>query len=169
MRLFEFAREFQEFQDLVENHLDFNDVTGEVIDNSEVIGELFKELNIGFSDKLDNTMLYVSLLNGQSETLDKEIKRLQGKKKVIDNKVERLRDIVKSSFIEAGIDKFESSMYKFRIGKSESVEIENIELLGSDYIRVKKEADKVAIKKAIKSGVEVDGACIVVNNSLVVS
>lgn len=167
--LYEFGKEFEVLKNLVDNDLEFNDETGEIVDNSVAIAELYSELNMSFSDKLDNTMRYVGMLDGESDTLDKEIKRLQNKKKRLDNKVDKLRGLVKDTLITADINKFKSNLFEFRIGKSESVEVEDIELLDSKYIRVKHEAEKNKIRADIKKGIAVAGATIVVNKNLVVS
>jgi len=166
--LYEFGIEFNVLKDLVENDLEFNDETGEIIDNSVAISELYKELNMSFSDKLDNTMRYAGVLDGESNTLDKEIKRLQGKKKALDNKVDRLRNLVKDTMLYADISEFKSNLYSFKISKSESVEVEDVEFLASKYVRTKIEADKKTIKEDIKKGISVNGASIVVNKNLVV-
>ena len=55
---------------------------------------------------------------------------------------------------------------KISFRKSESVEIDNVEELEDRFKRVKVEADKTAIKQAIKSGKEVKGARLVENNNL---
>lgn len=166
--LYEFGKEFQVLKDLVDNDLEFNDSTGEVIDNSVAISELYNELNMSFSDKLDNTMRYVSMIDGESDTLEKEIKRLQAKKKTLDNKSDRLRCLVKDTLIAADIDNFKSSIYSFRIGHSEAVDVEDVEMLPTKYVRTKYEADKKAIKEDIKKGFSVIGAKIVINKNLVV-
>ena len=168
MKIYEFSSEFQTLKNMVENELEFNEETGEIIDNSEEIAQLFKELEMKFGDKLDSVMRFVSMLDGQADTLDKEIKRLQAKKKSLNNKVDNLKLLVKNSLIDAGIDKFSTDLHSFSFRKSESVEVDNIELLDSCYVRIKKEADKNEIKKAIKSGIEVNGASIASNTSLIV-
>ena len=59
----------------------------------------------------------------------------------------------------------EVGTFKAYYKKSESVEIINLDVIPADYTRVEIKADKVAIKKAIKSGEVVEGAEIKVNQN----
>ena len=168
LSLFDLSNEFFALKDLIDNDLEVNDETGEITDNSELLKELFENLKLSLEDKLDNTQRYVLTLNGEADILAKEIKRLQARKQALENKADRLTEMMKNSILSSGQTKFKTSLYNFNIKKTESVEVRDLDLIPRAYLRLKKEADKTAIKKAIKDGLFIDGCKIVENKSLVV-
>ena len=166
LSLFNISSEFYALRDLIENDLEVNEETGEIEDNSELLNKLFEELSLTMEDKFDNTQRYVLTLNGEADILDKEIKRLQAKKKAIENKADRLKSMMQNALNVAGLEKFKTPLYSFNIKTSESLEVESIDNIPREFLRIKKEADKLAIKKAIKDGLVIDGCKIVVNKNL---
>ena len=72
-----------------------------------------------------------------------------------------------STIENTGQSKFKTSLYSFNIKNSESLEVESIDNIPREFLRIKKEADKTAIKKAIKDGFIIEGCKIVENKSLV--
>lgn len=91
-----------------------------------------------------------------------EIKRLQDYKK----RLEKCRDKVKENLSTAcqsvGIEKINGMYASISFRASESVDIDNIDLIPEEYLTKKVEIkpDKTAIKKAIQSGIEINGAHI---------
>jgi hypothetical protein len=135
-------------------------------DNSKLLSELFNNLSLTIEDKFDNTQRYILTLNGEADILDKEIKRLQSKKIALNNKAEKLKKMMQNALSVAGLEKFKTPLYNFTIKTTEALEVESIDNIPRNYLRVKYEADKVEIKKAIKDGVLFDGCKIVVNKNL---
>ena len=72
-----------------------------------------------------------------------------------------------SSIECAGFSKIKTPFYSFNIKNSEALEVESIDNIPREFLRIKKEADKTAIKKAIKDGLIIEGCKIVENKSLV--
>lgn len=60
----------------------------------------------------------------------------------------------------------ETDMFRLSFRKSESVVVDDVEKLEEKYIVVKKQADKTAIKKAIKGGETPTGTRLIVSNNL---
>ena len=141
----------------MENDFEVDEETGEFIDNTETINNLFNGLKMTFEDKLDNSQRYILTLNGEADILAKEIKRLQAKKTALENKADRLSEMMKNAILSSGENKFKTSLYSFNIKKTESVEVRDLDVIPRAYLRLKKEADKVAIKKALKNGDIIDG------------
>jgi len=133
--------------------------TGEVIDI-----EKLNSLNLQMQDKIENIGCWVKNLLSNADQLDAEIKSLTERKKSAKNKAESLKKYL-SDFLNGS--KFESSKVSISYRKSESVEvidIEQIKLLENcdDYLTYKEpEANKTAIKDAIKHGVIVPGCSLV--------
>jgi len=168
LSLFEISSEFFALRDLIENDMEVNEDTGEITDNSKLLSELFDNLSLTMEDKFDNTQRYILTLNGESDTLDKEIKRLQAKKSALNNKADKLKKMMQNALSVAGLEKFKTPFYSFTIKTTEALEVESIDNIPRNYLRVKYEADKVEIKKAIKDGVLFDGCKIITNKSIVI-
>jgi hypothetical protein len=110
----------------------------------------------------------IANIQGDSDAIDAEIKRLKAMKESKDRAVTRLKDAVKNAMMVSGIDKIESPLFKLSLRRSEAVEVEVPEALPIDW-QVKKvtiTADKVAIKQAIKDGYAITGARIIENFNL---
>lgn len=160
--LYEISQDLREVYNKLESGEGIDAETGEL--DEEVVNALTvsqsnlqaKGVDIGyviksFDDKID---IY-----------DKEIKRLTERKKALQNAQERLKTTLKNAMVEFGIISIEGKTLKIGLRKSESVEV-NLDELDDKFKRIKVEADKVAIKNAIKSGEEVKGAFLVENKSL---
>ena len=166
LSLFDLSVEFYALKDMVDNDLEYDQETGEIIDNSNEIKQLFDELNMTLEDKLDNTQRYLLTLQGEQDILDKEIKRLQTKKSALKNKEDRLKKLILSALEVSGKSKFKTSLYSFSIRNTKSVEIINIDDVPRNFLRVKYEADKKKIGDELKAGASFDFAKIVENKSL---
>ena len=166
LSLFGISSEFYALKDLIDNDLEVNEETGEITDNSELLQKLFNELSLNFEDKLDNCQRYCLTLDGEADILSKEIKRLQDKKKAIDNKQDRLRKMLLNAILVSGVEKIKTSLYSFSIRNSKALEVDSIDDIPRSFLRVKYEADKKAIKEAIEGGSVIDGCRIVENKSL---
>lgn len=133
--------------------------TGEVIDI-----EKLNSLNLQMQDKIENIGCWIKNLLSDVDQLDVEIKNLSDRKKAAKNKAESLKKYL-SDFLDGS--KYVSSKVSISYRKSESVEvadIEQIKLLDNcdDYLTYKEpEANKTAIKEAIKHGVVVPGCSLV--------
>jgi hypothetical protein len=157
MNLYEITREALELASLLETE--------------ELTPELEEMLVINqeqLQAKAGNYAKVIANIQGDSDAIDAEIKRLKAMKESKDRAVTRLKDAVKNAMLVSGIDKIESPLFKLSLRRSESVEVEVPEALPIDW-QVKKvtiTADKVAIKQAIKEGYAITGARIIENFSL---
>jgi hypothetical protein len=157
MNLYEITREALELASLLETE--------------ELTPELEEMLVINqeqLQAKAGNYAKVIANIQGDSDAIDAEIKRLKAMKESKDRAVTRLKDAVKNAMMVSGIDKIESPLFKLSLRRSESVEVEVPEALPIDW-QVKKvtiTADKVAIKQAIKEGYAITGARIIENFSL---
>ena len=157
MNLYEITREALELASLLETE--------------ELTPELEEMLVINqeqLQAKAGNYAKVIANIQGDSDAIDAEIKRLKSMKESKDRAVTRLKDAVKNAMMVSGIDKIESPLFKLSLRRSEAVEVEVPEALPIDW-QVKKvtiTADKVAIKQAIKEGYSITGARIIENFSL---
>lgn len=165
LSLFDIGSEFKILSELMEE--EFDQETGELINKDKEINELYDGIKLSLEEKFNNSQRYLLSLKSENDLLDSEIKRLQAKKKAIQNKSLRVKDLMLSTLQATDLTKLKTSLFNFSIKKSESVEIDTIDNLSRSYLRIKYEADKTEIKKALKDGVELDGVRLVESKSLV--
>ena len=171
-----------EIQDSMMALLEYGvDEDGVIIETEEEFDALYDSIQLDLHTKLDNTNCLQKMIDGEISVIDKEIKRLQAEKKAREAKREWLKNRVDYFFVRQFIDEngnidFEG-IHKYKLvlphskisyRKSDSVEVTDIDKLPEEYIKTKieKNPDKVAIKNAIKSGEEINGAKIVTNYNI---
>lgn len=161
--LYKISNELREVYNKLENGEGINLETGEL--SPELVNALevsqanlqAKGVDIGY---------VIKSFDDEIDLYDREIKRLTERKQALKNAQERVKNNLKNAMEEFGIVEIKGQTLKISFRKSESVEVDNIEELDDKFKRIKVEADKTAIKQAIKSGEEVRGARLVENNNL---
>lgn len=138
-----------------ENDGEINDYMSDLLDAVE------EERNT----KIGNICRFYKSLNAESKMVKAEADSLAKRAKSLASKADSLKKYL-ASVLEEG-EKYADSTSKVSWRKSESVQVNvEAELLPAECRRIKCEADKTEIKKALKSGVEIEGCSIVVNQSL---
>ena len=132
------------------------------LENALMINE--KELQ----NKSVNYCFVIKQMEADCDTIDNEIKRLQGLKKVRENAAERLKKSIKNAMLIYNVEEIKTALIKINFRKSESVEIVNESQLSEEYTTTKTTTtpNKTAIKDAIKAGVDVEGAVLVINQNI---
>lgn len=159
MNIFEITKDFLALQNtLIES-------------GGELTPELETALQINSNELTTKGQGYgyiIKSLEYEVDVIDQEIKRLQQLKKVRDNAIERLKTTLKIAMELTETNEIKTPTLKINFRKSESVEVADVNLLDSEFVKTKvtKEADKIAIKEAIKSGLNVQGAVLVTKNNL---
>ncbi len=102
------------------------------------------------------------------DIIDVEIKRLQALKTSRNKTVDRLKETLTNAMNLYEIEKLETPILKISFRKSESVEVENVDLLAAKFVNEKTTltADKTKIKDAIKNGELVVGAVLKSNQNI---
>ena len=142
----------------------FDPETGECLDE-----EKLADLQMAHDKKLENMGCWVKDLDAEAAAIRAEEKSLADRRRVIENKAERLRAFL-GRYIGEG-NRFQSARCAISWRKSESVKVD-YELLRTDplqdnYLRFRDpEVDKTAIKQALKEGIPVIGAEIVTNQNM---
>lgn len=160
--LYGLTKEFKAFDEL-SSELEINEETGEIIDNSEQLKQLFDELECNFIDKLDSCQYIRKELEGKADLLAAEIKRLQNRKKAFENRAERLKTLMIDSMVASGETKLKGK-HNFSLGTRKVLLIdENItpDFFNQEYVRTTKEFDKKKLTDDLKNGVVVEGAKMV--------
>lgn len=112
---------------------------------------------------------YVVLdLESEVEQIDAQIKRLSAMKSARNKTIDRLKETVSNAMQLFEISEVKTATLKLNFRKSESVEVDNLDLLDATYKveKVSVTANKVKIKEDIKAGINVLGAVLQVNQNL---
>jgi len=135
----------------------------------ELTPELEEQLIINATQLESKSIAYLEVIktkDAYNVMLKEEIKRLQAMVKRNDNLTTRLKDNLLLAVKTFG--DFESGFSKFGTRKSSTVEVEDVNQLPTEYktIKVTESADKTAIKKALQSGIKIEGCYIKENLNL---
>jgi hypothetical protein len=133
----------------------------------EMTPDLEAALEITEAERLTKGEGYVYVikqLKSQSELLKAEAKRLLEIAKQYENSADKLADRLLESVITHG--QIKTAFMTISSRKSKSVHLTDEKLLPAEFLRIKTEPNKTAIKEALESGLEVQGALIVENYSL---
>lgn len=119
-------------------------------------------------DKLEGYAKIIKMMEGNISVIKAEEQRLQKKRSVYENGVERLEKAVYQSMIDTGNRKVEGKLFKFSIANNPaSVEVLDDSLIPKGYfVQPAPTLDKNAIKEELKLGHEVPGVQLKVGESL---
>lgn len=135
--------------------------TGEIVNE-----ELLNDLQMERDEKIENVVLWIKELKAEAEALKAEKLAFAERQKVTENKMESLKKWL--AYALNG-EKFKTVRASVTFRTSDKVEIADIYKLDESYLRYKEpEADKDAIKKAIKAGQQVAGATLVQSTSVII-
>jgi esterase/lipase len=157
MNLYEITRETLELASLLETEEFTPELEAMLVINQEKM-----------EVKVNNYAKVIANIQSDSDAIDQEIKRLKAMKDSKEKAITRLKDAVREAMLVSAIDKIESPLFKLSLRRSESVEVDIVEALPSQFVNIKNvvTADKVAIKEAIKRGENITGARIIENFNL---
>ena len=169
MRLYDFNNEFMNLRDMTEL-LDYDHLTGEIIDNSEVIKELWNELSLSLETKLENAAYLIKEIDVGIDALRAEADRLTKKARMMTKNQDRIRELMQFALKASEQDKVKTNKFTFSLRKSSSLEIDEmvcpLALMPKQFVRTKSEFDKTAITKALKAGEVIDGCVMTEKESL---
>ena len=129
--LYEVSAEIQELFQLAEEE----DVS------MDVLNDTFEGLAYEFENKCESYAVIMNSLQGEADALDKEIRRLSGRKKTLENNVGRMKKAVEAAMIATGKRKFKTKLFDFRIQKNNpSLQIIDKDLIDSSYYEYREPA-----------------------------
>ena len=132
--------------------------TGEIIDETKL-----QALQLEFDEKVEGIALWIKNLLAEAKMIKEEKDNLAARQKSCENKAESLKKYLSSAL---GGEKFKTAKVSISYRKSESVEVEDVSLLGDDYLKFKPEPDKTKIKDALKNGIALEGVTLVEKNNI---
>ena len=150
----------------------YNKLAEQLIENDgELTSELSEQLAITEEQLQNKSVAYsfvIKQMDADVDIIDAEIKRLQAAKKQREKASEYLKERIKHAMELFSIEEIKTPLVKINFRKSESVEVDDVNQLPSLYkvVKVTEQADKAAIKAAIKDGVDVAGCRIETHRNL---
>lgn len=131
-----------------------------------------------FEDKAENVAAYIKSLKAEADDLKEEEAALNRRRKVKENQIDRLKDYLLHSMMTINRTKIDTPKAKLSIrNNAETVQFDDEEQFirlclargQDDYLRYKDpELNKIAVKKALQSGMEIDGARLIRTQSLII-
>lgn len=117
--------------------------------------------------KADGYAKIIRQVEGNIATVDAEIKRLQGFKKLLEGNVDTMKGNLENTMKVTGKTKFKTDLFSFRIQKNPvSVKIDNEDDVPPEYLKITTSVNKTAIKEAIESGEDIPYAHLEQSESL---
>ena len=161
MNLYELQQEQLELNALLEEN------------GGELTPEIEERLMIHDCDvqqKMESYCKAIKCYENDIAAFKSEIERLKARKESAEKAIERMKDAMTNAMETFGLKKLEAGTFKIGTRKSQSVEILDEDAISSEYKREKitYSVDKVAIKNAIESGVEVEGAKLNENTNITI-
>lgn len=119
---------------------------------AEEILEVYLENEGNFKEKLNNCVRYIHELEGLSKIRKEEAKRLSELAKSSEQRATRLREYIGAHLLKIGRNNIELSNSRLNLRRKQPELILNCEVeeLPEMYKRIKVEADRIALRKALK-------------------
>lgn len=137
--------------------------TGEVVDLDRLAA-----LEMERDKKIGNIGCWIKDLKAEAEALKAEAEVLKKRQSVAEHKVESLKQYLQT-FLNG--EKYKDSRISISYRKSQAVNVaDDLDLytLPDDYLRVKVEPNKTAIKEALTNGEKIEGCSLVENTSMII-
>lgn len=158
-KLYELNGMLYELLEAASIHADLND--GEIPDG---LSDEIDKLNIARDIKVLDVARYYKTLNAKMKAIKNEIDTLHKRANGLSNQASKLKDYLNRQ-IQKG-EKFEDSNTRISWRKSKSIVIDDESVIPGEYFKITKTPILSAIKTAIASGEDVDGAHIEERNNL---
>ena len=128
--------------------------TGEIIDEAGL-----EALEIARTEKIENILLYIKNLNAEAEAIKAEKNALDERLKAKEKRAADLKAYVGNALNGS---KFETARVSVSFRKSEVLEISDLAVIPTKFLRFKDpEINKADLKKAVKEGLELEGVTII--------
>ena len=136
--------------------------------DEDMLMEILEELNDDIEVKAEGYAKVMKNLSAEAEALKKEEERLYARRKAKENAVSRMKKSLQEAMEATGKTKFKTELFSFNIqANAPSVMLHKDPVeIPAEYQKVTIEADKTAIKEALKRGEQLDFASLEQSASL---
>lgn len=135
--------------------------------DQQTINDTMEAVELEFEEKADGYAKIIKTLEGNVDSLDKEIKRLTGRKNTAKNNIVSIKNNLENAMLVTGKTKFKTLLFNFGIQKNPaSVVIDDESQIPQEYLVPQEpKVDKAAIKDYLKEN-EVEWAHLSQTESL---
>lgn len=163
MNIYQLDHDWKQIQDQLEE-LDGSDLTPEL---EEKIISLLNEsdtLSIEWQNKLDGYCKLIAMLSAQATARGQEASRLTKLSRSDNDKVDRLKEIVKGSLLLRGQTKIKTKLFNLSIckngGKAPLILPDNVDVLPPEFVQIIREPMKDEIRTALENGDTIEGCSL---------
>ena len=151
--------------ELIDNSI--NEETGEIQD-SGVLEELESELIGKLQTKAESIVDVLHFQEDDIKAITEEINRLNDIKQVMQKKNANFKKYIEYNMKKMGVNEVKTLKGTLKLRKSTTCEIENENDIPNEYVKQELvfKIDKMAIKEALKKGIDVKGAFLQENLKL---
>lgn len=159
MKLYELTENYQKVLELMEGE-----------ENAQTLIDTLECIDAEIDSKADSIAKVSRYVNSDITALDDEIKRLQSRKKALENNDKNLKEYLKTQMEKINKDKIKGTLFTISIQKNPpSMVITDKEKIPAKFIDVIPSTTAVnttALKAALKNGEEIEGAELTQGTSL---
>lgn len=137
-------------------------------EDDQVYLDTLQSINDSIEDKADNYMRVIKNLEGDNEALDKEIKRLQARKKTNQNGIKRMKEDLQLTMEQTNKLAFKTPLFSYGIqNNAPSLDNLDIDKIPKKYfVEQDPKLDKKSLLNDLKEGQEINGATMKQTQSL---
>ena len=157
-KLYELTEMYQNISNLIEEDAD-----------NETLEKALDEITDNIQMKAENMAKLIKSIEGNINALKDEEKRLQAKRKALENKVVNIKEYLENQLKAMGLKKVQGNLFTVSIQKNpQSVNILNEDLIPEKFKEVvtTTKIDRRELLAALKEGQEIEGAEIKQTESL---
>lgn len=129
----------------------------------QLFADTMEALTLELADKAEGYVVVMKELEAQADMFDKEIARLQERKKALTTNASRMKENLKASMMAAGLEKLSTEHFKLSIAKNGGVQplkLADISKIPQEYIITEPKADTNKIREALAQGAKLDFATL---------
>lgn len=139
--------------------------------DEQTVADTLEGLSGDFEVKAVNVSMFIRNLEASAEAIKDAERKMAERRKALEVRSDRIKEYLKVNMQKTGITKIECPHFQISLRNNpESVDVLNADMIPSEYFIVPDlpppQLDKVALKKAIQSGKEVEGARLIRNQSI---
>ena len=152
-------------QELATIHQEIEDAQGDL---SEALEARLDAVSLNLKEKTENIVRWTLTIDSKTESIDKEIYRLQHRKEMAEKLNKRLQNYVKSCMERAEIKKLDYPLFTVVIQKNPpSVDIINEESIPNGYKTIKTtiSVEKKRLLDDLKAGQSVEGCQLITDKT----
>lgn len=135
------------------------DMLSDPNEDEEVIIDTIDAIKGEIEVKADGYGKIITMMNSNVKAIDEEIKRLQAKKQVLDNRTKLLKNNVYGVMKQMEVNKIKTDLFTFSIQKNGGVlPLEIVGEVPDNYTKITYEVDKDKIRNDLQKGKELEFA-----------